>query len=403
VNGRPLRLEQDAALTKVDVDLDVDFFGRCVLSFTDPKLALIDGNDFRAGVAVKVELGFHTRMKKIFEGEVVALEPKFQRDKPPFLDVICFESLHRLALSQHTRAFNAVDDRQIVTRIAREHGLSADAPRGTQEHALQSNVSDATFLRRLAQKQGNHLRIDGRKLIVGPPPRGGQVTITPGDGVKKMKVSISAKGQVSEVAVHGWDSKAKQPIVATARGVGTIGEGARQYGGGARLSFAGHEYPAADVATAEKMARGRMRKLAEGFVKAQVEMIGNPEVVPGHVIIFDKLGERIDGKYRVEHARHEFSKRGYFTALRAVLVAKKPPARPAPAQRPQPPPNWIEIELKDESGRPLPGTYYQVKTPDGRILDGNLDGQGKARVEGVKPGQCKVSFPEIHETEWRPR
>ena len=62
------------------------------------------------------------------------------------------------------------DAHDIATRIAQEHGLSADAPKGTREHALQNNVSDATFLRRIAQREGNQLRVEGTKLVVGPPP-----------------------------------------------------------------------------------------------------------------------------------------------------------------------------------------------------------------------------------------
>ena len=173
VGGKPLKLDEDAALARVDVDLHVDLFGQCVLTFHDPHLKLINGPLFASGVPVKLEIGFHTKMKKVFEGEVVALEPQFRRDLPPALKVVCLESLHRLALSQMTRAFNAVDDKQIVTKIAQERGLTGSAPTGTKEHILQSNVTDAAFLRRLAQKHGNHLRISGKNLILGPPPKGG--------------------------------------------------------------------------------------------------------------------------------------------------------------------------------------------------------------------------------------
>lgn len=343
VGGKPLKLDEDAALARVDVDLHVDLFGQCVLTFHDPHLKLINGPLFASGVPVKLEIGFHTKMKKVFEGEVVALEPQFRRDLPPALKVVCLESLHRLALSQMTRAFNAVDDKQIVTKIAQERGLTGSAPTGTKEHILQSNVTDAAFLRRLAQKHGNHLRISGKNLILGPPPKGGRLTLTPGDGIRKIKVRISANSQVSEVSVHGWDPKTKREIVASARGTGAIGEGARKHGGGAKLSLAGLDHAPPDVATAEKMAKGRMRKLAEGFVKAEVEMIGNPELIPGHLVNLDKLGAEIDGTYRVEHARHQFSKHGYSSWLKMVRIAKKSPAR---AQQPKPAPAQQQTALQ---------------------------------------------------------
>ena len=43
VDGQKLDLDGDAALTRVEVDLDVDLFGQCTLVFNDPTLALING------------------------------------------------------------------------------------------------------------------------------------------------------------------------------------------------------------------------------------------------------------------------------------------------------------------------------------------------------------------------
>ena len=113
IGGSKLPAAAVAALTRVEVDLDVDLFGQCVLVFNDPKLTLINGTDFACGTDVIVELGFHTQLKKVFAGEVVALEPQFRRDLPPSLRVVCQEALHLLALSQITRAFNDVDHKEI--------------------------------------------------------------------------------------------------------------------------------------------------------------------------------------------------------------------------------------------------------------------------------------------------
>ncbi len=400
VGGKKLGVEQDAALTSVNVDLDVDLFGHCVLTFNDPRLQIINGNDFKSGTAVKVEIGFHTKMKKVFEGEVVALEPIFRRDSPPSLKVVCQESLHRLALSQMTRAFNAVDDKQIASKIAQDHGLTAKAPSGTKEHILQGNVTDAAFLRRIAAKTGNSVRIEGKKLIIGPPPKGANVQISPGDGLTKIKVKINANTQVSEVSVHGWDPKAKREIVFKAKPTGPIQQGAKDHGNKSTLSVAGHEPMPADVATAEAMAKGRLAKIAEGFIEAHGEMIGNPDVLPGAVLNLEKMGEKIDGLYRVGHAAHAFSKHGYFVKFDAVRIGKKKPPKAAKTKT-QAAPSWVEIELKDSEGNPMAGESYRVIAADGRVLDGTLDSEGKARVQGVKKGQCKVTFPNLHADDWK--
>ena len=383
LNGTKLDLDKDASLTRVEVDLDVDLFGQCTLVFNDPKMSLINGEDFKPGVAIKVELGFASKLRKVFEGEVVTLEPQFRRDQPPSLHVVCHESLHRLALSQMTRSFNDVDDSEIVTKIAQENGLSGEGPAGTKEHILQGNISDAAFLRRIAQKHGNHVRIEGKKLIVGPPPKGEEVTVTPGDGLKKMTLRIKAGGQVSEVSVHGWDPKTKKEIVGKHKAYsGEIGAGSKAHGEGT-LSVASHEHPPADTATAEAMAKGRMRKLAEGFVNADVQMIGNAGVLPGFVLNFDKLGEKLDGTYRVEHARHEFSKHGFLTSFKAVRVGKKKSPKPAKASQSKSP-------GAPAPGAPPPSTPEQDAAAAARSKDapGARPGDPSATPASAKPASA---------------
>src|ERR1700730_5632033 len=82
VGGSPLPLEKSAALTRITVELDVDLFGQCVLQFNDPDLRLINGKDFAAGTAVKVEFVFAPRKRGLFGGEGVALDPQFRRALP---------------------------------------------------------------------------------------------------------------------------------------------------------------------------------------------------------------------------------------------------------------------------------------------------------------------------------
>ena len=62
--------------------------------------------------------------------------------------------------------------------------------------------------------------------------------------------------------------------------------------------------------------------------------------------------------------------------------------------------SWIEIELVDEDDNPVPGERYRVELPDGSIAEGSLDENGFKRIEGIEPGSCKVSFPNLDEEAW---
>jgi hypothetical protein len=65
--------------------------------------------------------------------------------------------------------------------------------------------------------------------------------------------------------------------------------------------------------------------------------------------------------------------------------------------------SWIEIELVDEKGRPIPGEPYVVTLVDGTTTkSGSLDEKGFARIENIEPGTCKVSFPNLDKDAWTP-
>ena len=75
------------------------------------------------------------------------------------------------------------------------------------------------------------------------------------------------------------------------------------------------------------------------------------------------------------------------------------------AQNPEaadPKKHWIEIQLLDEADKPVAGESYRITLPDGTVDDGTLDGQGLARVEGIDPGSCTITFPKRDQAAWQP-
>lgn len=65
-----------------------------------------------------------------------------------------------------------------------------------------------------------------------------------------------------------------------------------------------------------------------------------------------------------------------------------------------PPPAWLGLALVDDMGAPIAGEAYRVRLPDGSEVEGELDADGRARIESPVAGVCRVTFPNIDAGEW---
>ncbi len=63
---------------------------------------------------------------------------------------------------------------------------------------------------------------------------------------------------------------------------------------------------------------------------------------------------------------------------------------------------WVEIKLVDQDGAVVPNERYRITLPDGTVKEGALDEDGWMRESGIDPGDCLITFPDIHYEEWDP-
>ena len=62
---------------------------------------------------------------------------------------------------------------------------------------------------------------------------------------------------------------------------------------------------------------------------------------------------------------------------------------------------WIEIELVDKDGDPVPFEAYRVTLPDDSTVDGSLNEQGFVRISAIpQSGDCQIEFPRLHAKSW---
>jgi len=138
----------------------------------------------------------------------------------------------------------------------------------------------------------------------------------------------------------------------------------------------------------------------------KVKMDGNPTMLKESNFSKSTGDEKgMVNRISPQHKQHT----GYFMQMRQQRRPASPaqqmmPAAPEQIMRPEEPlqqiplvapmKEWIEIELKDEVIKKIPSEKFKVMLPGGKVRKGSIDSQGKAKIEGIKPGTISISFPE---------
>ena len=63
--------------------------------------------------------------------------------------------------------------------------------------------------------------------------------------------------------------------------------------------------------------------------------------------------------------------------------------------------SFIQFEMVDKSGKPVPGLKFNIEFADGVKKDGVLDANGRARFDQIEPGDCRITFPELDKDSWK--
>ena len=329
IANQQLPTAEKLQVVKITVEQDVNLPSMFTLELTNlndnnGEIQGIDDRLFAVGKAVEVQLGYSGRLETLIQGEITGLEPEFTIDRLPSLVVRGYDRRHRLQRGRKTRTFVQRKDSAIASQIANEAGLTSQVQDSQVEHeyVIQGNQTDWEFLRERACRIQYEVIVENQTLIFRPVANADNesLTLTFDNDLLEFYPCLSSMGQVSEVAVQGWNSQQKQAIAVTAR----TGAEVSQMGGentGADVSDSVFnspvgvisDHPIANEAEARQMATAYFNQNILKYITGEGICRGRTDLTAGKVIRIDGIGQQFSGRYYVICASHRYTQDGYYT------------------------------------------------------------------------------------------
>ncbi len=340
VENREVRPERRADVVQLKVSLGIEELASCELTLNNWDEDKLDfRSDFEVGRAVKVQMGYADFFTTVFQGQVTRVAPRFPDSGAPTMTVTCLDGLVRMRDRQpkekESRRFDNMADWQIAEHVAQRHGFGFVGTKSGPVHPLvwQKNQDDVSFLMERAS------RIDFDCFVVheAEQQRDTLFFVQPSDGrnaantqvyvleyqknLTSFTPQLDVSDQVARVIVRGWNPRTKQVISAIASeadlpggGKGTNGPEIAKKNFGDKEAVV--EAPVATEAEAKELAISLLRDRAYRFVTGEGQMIGLPNLRPGHNLEIKNVGKLFSGQYYVKSCEHIIGERGYTTTFK---------------------------------------------------------------------------------------
>jgi Bacteriophage probable baseplate hub protein len=309
-----------------------------------------DGDRFDIGRQVHIKMGYADALLSMINGQITSVAPKFPQSGPPTLTVSGQDGMFKLKdkRPEESQQIQYLDhrDSDIAMAIADRNNLHfvVDQSDPIHHEVIQRMTDDATFLKERAARidYDCHIVTDSLSgeatLYFVKPTDGregkGQTSFAYrwGQDLLSFTPTINLSDQVASVTVRGWDPDTKVPIVAKAgpddlpkqEGSGESGPQVAQRTQAGKQDVV-VDAPVASQEEAAVLARSLLLRRAYKFITASGQVIGKPELRPGHNLDLSGLG-RFDGAYYVTRVDHQLDQNGYLTTFEARRMLHKRPA-----------------------------------------------------------------------------
>ncbi|MEI7555260.1 VgrG-related protein [Candidatus Chlorohelix sp.] len=325
ISGSPLSSEIMDSIISIEVNQTLYLPSMFTIKLYNDDLAWTDNAKLKIGNEVVISMGYVDTIELI-KGEITAIELEFSISRLPVLTIQGYDKLHRLQRGRVTRTFINSKDSDIVSSIAMEKGLTAEASDTSivYPYILQNNESNLEFLQRRAKRIGMELFFQDGKLYLRKHTQGRKVaTLSYGEDLLSLNARISYVANVTDVLVRGWDVKNKQAIVGTATSATGFSSLTSTNESSARSAFdattktAALFSPVTTQSEADKVAEAIFEELSGRIMQVEGSAFGTPALLPGKCVELAKISTTFSGDYYLTSCNHRYGIEGYVTEFTA--------------------------------------------------------------------------------------
>lgn len=275
------------------------------------------GGPVGLGSRIEVYAGDASGPRKLFDGEVHAIEAVFSIGGAPELVLLAEDGLFAARQARRSALHADRTLQQVASSIASRHGLTLDAsglPGATGLWA-QVDESDLAFLRRIAARLDCDFQLVDTTLQLRrcADRDRGTIELALYGQLLALRAIADLADQVSAISVGGFDVASGRSFSATSqgaqRGPGSGRTGAQLLGRlrhGSSRSEHLTALPCSHQAEAQALADTAFDQRARRFVRVHGQAEGNAALRVGSRVRLRGTGRRFDNTYAVVEARHRF-------------------------------------------------------------------------------------------------
>lgn len=337
-----------------------------------------ESNDFKPGQQIKIELGYESTDRQVFEGIVVSQKISIpgNENTSPVLVVECRDEAIKATVARKNRVFEDKKDNEAVSAALGDCGLSVsmDDTKIVHTKLVQYYCTDWDFALSRADVYGMLVTTDGAKVTIQKPKAGAGpvLTVKYGTDLLSFDGEVYAEDQFTTVESVGWNPVDQKAVSASSSPASLNSQGNLTPGN--LSSAAGTDTVTLqtdslwDAGVLKEWADSTLLKTGLSRFRGSFSFCGNAAAVPGCIIELQGLGARFNGNAFAGAVTHRVADGSWITEVEMGIspmnITQQPDVVAPPASGLYPGIEGLHIGIVEAlAGDPDSGSRIKVQIP----------------------------------------